>query len=63
MANNDCTADHAFFVAEVIGVPEEGKVYLIYVCTACGDARMKDFRVSEPGKQIRLLLEEKQKGK
>jgi hypothetical protein len=58
----DCSGNHTFFVAEVIGVESEGKVYLLYLCTSCGDSFCKDFKVATPGVPIRLIREEKQKG-
>lgn len=59
----DCSADHTFFVAEVIGVEAEGKVHLLYLCTSCGEAYCKEFKVaSNPGSALRLMREEKQKG-
>jgi hypothetical protein len=57
--SNDCTANHTFFVAEVVGVEAEGKVYLIYLCTSCGEAISKEFRVANPGAPLRLMREEK----
>lgn len=59
---NDCSSNHSFFVAEVIGVPDEGKVFMLFVCTLCGDARSKEFKVANPGTPLRLLMEEKSKG-
>jgi len=56
---NDCTANHTFFVAEVVGVEAEGKVYLLYLCTSCGEAICKEFKVSNPGTPLRLMREEK----
>jgi hypothetical protein len=56
---NECTADHSYFVCEVVGVETEGKVFLIYLCTRCGDAVCRPFAVSTPGNAIRLMREEK----
>jgi hypothetical protein len=58
---NQCNLDHTFFVAEVVGVETEGKVYLIYLCTSCGEAICKEFKVSNPGSPLRLMREEKKK--
>lgn len=58
----NCTANHSYYVAEVVGVEKEGKVYVLAICTACGDARCADFKVAEPNSNIRLLKEEKQTG-
>lgn len=53
-----CNGQHRFYVAEVIGVESEGKVYLLTLCTSCGAAFCKEFQVSKTPGKIRLLLEE-----
>jgi hypothetical protein len=60
--NLECVGNHTFFVAEVIGVEAEGKVYLLYLCTSCGESICKEFKVANPGSPVRLMREEKQKG-
>lgn len=62
MAPN-CTLDHSFYVADVVGVEAEGKVFLLYLCTRCGDAYCKEFKVGNPGNPLRLMREEKHKQK
>ncbi len=60
----DCTGNHHFFVAETVGVESEGMVYVVIVCTACGESRAQGHKVAASGSPIRLLLEEKNsKGK
>lgn len=61
MSKQHCSQDHSYFVAEVVGVEEEGKVYLIYLCTGCGEAISKEFKVATPGLALRLMREEKRK--
>ena len=59
-ARESCTGEHRYFVCEVIGVESEGKVFLLALCTACGDAFCKEFIVASPTQAIRLMKEEKQ---
>ena len=54
---------HHYFVSEVIGVEAEGMVYILIVCTDCGESQAKAHKVSAPEKRIRLLLEEKKGNK
>lgn len=61
MSKQQCSQDHSYFVAEVIGVESEGKAYLIYLCTGCGEAISKEFKVATPGNTLRLMREEKRK--
>lgn len=50
---------HHYFVAEVIGVESEGMVYVLIVCTSCGDSQARAHKVAVPGSSLRLLIEEK----
>ena len=50
---------HHFFVADVVAVPTEGMVYVLIVCTSCGESLAKSHKVAEPGAPITLLIEEK----
>jgi hypothetical protein len=63
MAAPPLCGSHHYFVCEVIGVPKEGKVHLLYLCTDCGDSHCKEFVVAAKDSEIRLLKEEKQKDK
>jgi hypothetical protein len=63
LKTTDCMAAHSYFVAEVVGVEAEGKVYMLYLCTSCGDAHCREFTVAKPGASLRLMKEEKQKEK
>ncbi len=53
-------ADHRYFVAETVGVPAEGTVHVIALCTACGDTLLKSFTVAKPESEL-LLASEKQR--
>ena len=55
---SSCTGEHRFYVAEVCGVESEGKLYAIIVCTACGEFRTHELKVSSPHASIRLLKQE-----
>ncbi len=50
---------HHFFVAECVGVESEGMIYVLIVCTSCGESLAKAHKVAQPGSPLRLLLEEK----
>ena len=52
---------HRFFVADVVAVPSEGMVYVLIICTSCGESQARPHKVAEPGTPIKLLLEEKKK--
>ena len=54
-----CTGEHRYYVAEVVGAETEGKVFVIIVCTMCGEFRTHAVTVTEKGSPIRLLKEEK----
>lgn len=58
-----CSNEHRIFVAEVLAIESDGKVCVITVCTNCGEISFKEHQVTKPGVQIRLLQEEKLKGK
>lgn len=59
--NEPCDGGHRYFVAEVIAVEGEGKAFLLALCTSCGNAFAREFKVSEGRSPVRLLLEEKTK--
>ena len=52
---------HHFFVAEVLAVESEGMVYVLIVCTSCGESQAKAHKVAQSGSPLRLLLEDKKK--
>jgi hypothetical protein len=56
---NRCEGEHRFFVADTIGVPAEGTVHVIEVCTACGEALLKSFTVAKPGTSLVLASDNK----
>lgn len=55
--NSNCSGEHRFFVAEVAANATTGDVYVLTVCTACGDFR--DHKLNIGSGEIRLLLETK----
>ena len=57
---SDCAGNHRIYVAETIGVEAEGKVYVVLVCTACGDASLKSFDLNG-GKPAVMQLGSQQK--
>jgi len=59
MVEPECQGTHHFYIAEVVGVEAEGKVFVLLVCTACGGVICKDFTVSKGIGPLRLLREEK----
>ena len=62
--DNNCTGEHRFFVADVAVVEEANgtaKVCPIIVCTACGEGKKLEFKVSDAPLSI-ITLEEKRKG-
>jgi hypothetical protein len=46
-----------------VGIPEEGKLIVVTVCTCCDSVRFHEKIVSGPGVPIRLLKEEKGQSK
>ena len=61
--STNCTGEHNYFIAEVVGVPAEGEVHVLAICRLCGEFVDKISKVSAPGANIRLLREESQKTK
>lgn len=59
MGESDCQGDHRYFVAEVVGVPDTGKVHVLVVCTNCGDFKSNEVAVGAPGGAIHLYREER----
>jgi len=55
----DCSKDHRFFVADVVGVPDEGTVHVLLACTACGGTKMSTFKVSQP--KVGMILKSQEK--
>jgi len=58
-----CDGTHRFFFADIVAVEEEGTVYVISICTACGKTQVERIEVAKKGSALRLLSEEKQKEK
>jgi hypothetical protein len=56
-----CQGEHRFFCAEVIGVESEGKVFVLAICTSCGELKNHAVQVGQKGAPIRMLQEEKEK--
>jgi hypothetical protein len=59
MAEAECYGGHRFFCAEVVGSESEGKVFVLAICTACGELKNHVVQVGAKGQAIRLLKEEK----
>lgn len=58
-----CEGNHRFFVAETVGVPDEGNVFVLIVCTSCGEFRTHSTQVSQPHSAQTLGTSEKPKTK
>lgn len=58
-----CNGEHNLFVAEVVGVETEGKVFVLALCRHCGLLSKHEIQVSMPGEPIRLLREENKQNK
>jgi hypothetical protein len=61
--NSECRGEHNIFIAEVVGVPKEGKVYVLALCRSCDLFAVHEAQVSKPGAEIRLLHEESKQNK
>lgn len=46
----ECSGEHHYFVAQ--DASYQGKVFILLVCTACGDARKVEFEVAPPDVQV-----------
>lgn len=57
--NPECFGEHRFFVAEVVANQSEGTVFVLAICTACGELKSHKTIVGHPGDSTRLFLEEK----
>ena len=47
MEERGCNGSHRYFIAETGAVEETGTIFVISICTACGDAKKSEFKVSE----------------
>ena len=61
--DSGCDGQHRFFVADVVGVEQEGKVFVLVVCTQCGEFKAHEQAVGRNGSQIRLLKQENKQNK
>jgi hypothetical protein len=57
----ECAGEHKFFVGEVVGVPSEGTVHVIRVCTFCPEAIINSFPVSKATSELILGNQKKEK--
>jgi hypothetical protein len=55
-----CGGGHYIYVAEVVYVQKEGKLFVVNVCRACGQVTFHERQLSTPGTPA-LLLKEKEK--
>lgn len=53
-----CTGEHRYFCAEVIAVEATGRVYVLAMCTLCGETFSKEFKVSGGATPLRMLKSE-----
>ena len=56
----ECMEDHDIYVAETIGVPDEGKVVVITVCRRCDQVAFHEKVIAARPGPLRLFREEKQ---
>ena len=61
MSEEQCYGGHRYFCAEVVGNESEGKVFVLAICTSCGELKNHVVEVGAKEKSIRLLGEEKRK--
>ena len=62
MGSEGCNGTHRFYVAADGAVGDTGTVWVIVVCTACGEAMKKEFKVAAPNSGISLSDSNKTKG-
>ena len=55
--------NHRYYVAETVGVPAEGTVTVVAVCTNCGDFISERFVVAKGATPLVLRSEAKQQTK
>ena len=46
-SSKECSGGHRYFVATDGAVEQTGMVFVIAICTACGEAKKFEFRVSD----------------
>jgi len=49
-----CRTGHRYFVTETGAIADTGEVFVIYLCTSCGDAHMKKFPVTAGPARVEL---------
>lgn len=47
-----CNGSHHYFVAQ--DASYQGNVYVLLVCTACGDARKVEFKIASPDTAVEV---------
>lgn len=57
--SKDCYGQHRYFAVEVVANQSAGKVWVLALCTACGEFLHHELAVGHSGDSLRLLLEEK----
>lgn len=55
-----CSGNHYIYVAEVVYVQKDGKLFVVNVCRACGEVTFHEKSIAQPGTPA-LLLKEKEK--
>ena len=56
-----CGGGHYIYVAEVVYVQKDGKLFVVNVCRACGQVSFHERQLATPGTSA-LLLKQKEKG-
>lgn len=61
LSNSKCQkiGEHRFFCVETGAVIAEGKVFVISVCTSCGEGNFQAFSVASPNQEIALKSDNK----
>ena len=54
MEERGCRGEHRYYIATDGAVGDTGTIFVILVCTACGDAMKKEFKVAEPNSGVSL---------
>lgn len=50
----ECQGTHSYFVAETVGIPDEGRIVIVALCTHCGDTLVKGFKISKQVSELKL---------
>jgi hypothetical protein len=56
-----CGGSHSVYVAEVVYIQKDGKLFVVNVCRACGQVTFHEKQLSTPGTPALLLKEKENK--